>query len=186
MLDLLGRRPTALPGRVAEAAHLVQADMSAFRLPVRFGAIVLGITSVGLLDEPGRQGLYRCVRGHLAPAGSFLVTLVSPDPDAADVDPDLVFDIGDGAVMYSHALPGAPVRHVTVIREQPGQDVVHVCTSQVREITAAQLTAELDAAGLAITSTVRLEVAGMPGHVHEVFQVRPTSATARHTVTGIP
>ena len=176
MLDLLRAQADRLPGRVAERLTVVQGDMSAFTLPVRFGAIVLGITSIGLLDEPGRQGLYRCVRGHLAPGGSFLVTLVSPDADAADVDPDLAFDIGDGTVMYSHALPGAPVRHVTVIREHPGQDVVDVCTSQVHEITAAQLSAELDVAGLAITRTVPLVGKGMPGHVHEVFEVHPTSA----------
>ncbi|MGB8380167.1 MAG: daptide-type RiPP biosynthesis methyltransferase [Dermatophilaceae bacterium] len=171
MLDILRRRADALPASTAQRLTLVQADMSAFALPQRFGAIVLGITSVCLLDEDGRRGLYDCVRAHLTPEGRFLVTLLAPDPDAT-ADADTVYDIGDGAVMYSYAEPGAAERYVTIIREQPGQDVVDVCTSRIREITAAQLTAELERAHFVVRQAAQIDGEPVPGRIHNVFDIR--------------
>lgn len=70
MLDLL---------RQAAPAHadleVVHADMRDFRIDRRFDLVVLGATSITLLDLDGRRSLFDSVRRHLPPRGRFALSV---------------------------------------------------------------------------------------------------------------
>ncbi|MEV7608193.1 daptide-type RiPP biosynthesis methyltransferase [Microbacterium sp. NPDC089320] len=71
--DMLSRLRNALhdPGMV----ECVVADMREFSLGRRFDLVVIGATSVTVLDRLGRSRLYETVRRHLAPGGRFALTI---------------------------------------------------------------------------------------------------------------
>ncbi|WP_207770451.1 daptide-type RiPP biosynthesis methyltransferase, partial [Frankia canadensis] len=71
MLRLLAERAGA-PGGDGARLTTVEGDMTAFDLGRRFDAVVLGATSVSLLDAAGRAAMFRAVGDHLVPAGVFL------------------------------------------------------------------------------------------------------------------
>lgn len=70
MLDLL---------REAAPAHadleVVHADMRDFRIDQQFDLVVLGATSITLLDLDGRRRLFDSVRRHLSPRGRFALSV---------------------------------------------------------------------------------------------------------------
>ncbi|TQJ30478.1 daptide-type RiPP biosynthesis methyltransferase [Microbacterium sp. SLBN-146] len=70
MLDLL--RQAAPANADLEVVH---ADMRDFRIDQRFDLIVLGATSITLLDPDGRRRLFDSVRHHLAPDGRFALSV---------------------------------------------------------------------------------------------------------------
>jgi SAM-dependent methyltransferase len=53
----------------------IDSDMTNFALGRRFDLILLGMSTVWLLDEQQRSSLFRCVREHLTEKGRFLLTL---------------------------------------------------------------------------------------------------------------
>lgn len=76
MLALLRARLEELPVRARELCSVVRADLADFALSTRFGAIVLGTTTISLLDAQGRAGFYRSAREQLAAGGRLLVSVV--------------------------------------------------------------------------------------------------------------
>lgn len=71
--DMLSHLRRAMPDH--PRLECVVADMRDFRLSRRYGLIVLGATSVTLLDREGRSQLFSCVREHLTSDGVFAVTV---------------------------------------------------------------------------------------------------------------
>lgn len=53
--------------------------MTAFALGKRFGTVVLSPSTIDLLDDADRPGLYSSVREHLKPCGRFLVGMANPE-----------------------------------------------------------------------------------------------------------
>ncbi|MEU6481287.1 daptide-type RiPP biosynthesis methyltransferase [Streptomyces sp. NPDC047017] len=164
MLALLGDRLAQAPARLRNACTPVRADMSAFDLGRRFAVVVLGTTSVSLLDAAGRAGLYACVRDHLAPGGRFLLSTVDDLADGgteAEAVIDVVGASGRGYRMHEHWPPGGPTRVVTVFpAELPDSGPVSVCTTSVGVLPADRLAAELAAAGLPVTARHPLPAGG--------------------------
>ncbi|WP_308313070.1 daptide-type RiPP biosynthesis methyltransferase [Streptomyces sp. ISL-1] len=161
MLELLSERLAEAPERLRERCVPVQADMSSFALGRRFEVIVLGTTSISLLDEEGRAGLYAAVREHLAPGGRFLlstVDIVTPDdPEAAEAVPEAVIAaVGAGGRayrMHDYWPAGADTRTVTIFPAEIGDEgPVTVCTTTVGVLPVDQLGAELGRAGLTVLS----------------------------------
>jgi SAM-dependent methyltransferase len=88
MLDQLKARASRLPGRLLDRLETRLTDMSTIALPGRrFEVVVLGATTVTLLDEPTRARTFQAVRRHLAPAGRFLISTVWYDRPPADGPP---------------------------------------------------------------------------------------------------
>jgi methylation protein MtfA len=174
MLSLLTDRLAEAPARLRERCLPVRGDMSRFALGRRFGAIVLGTTSVSLLDESGRAGLYRAVGEHLLPGGSFLVSVIDPAP-AEVSDPETEFAVtgatGRRYRMVEYWPPAAPTRTVTVLpADPPAEGPVDVCVSTVRIVSADRLAAELTAAGLVVRARHALPGGG-PRHREVLLEV---------------
>ncbi|MFD9113001.1 daptide-type RiPP biosynthesis methyltransferase [Streptomyces bottropensis] len=169
MLRLLEDRLAAAPAALRERCTVVEADMSAFALGRAFPVIVLGTTSVSLLDERGRTGLYRAVRRHLAPGGRFLLSTVGMDTDSGQpAEAELVVEAEAGRAyrMFEHWAVGDSARTVTVFPARiPDDDSpVQVTTTSVGVLPAALLEAELAAAGLTVRARHPLPAVGSRHH----------------------
>ncbi|WP_347123337.1 daptide-type RiPP biosynthesis methyltransferase [Microbacterium sp. SY138] len=71
--DMLSHLRRALPAR--STVECVVADMRDFSLGRRYGLVIIGATSITLLDRVGRSLLYGSVRRHLATGGVFAFTV---------------------------------------------------------------------------------------------------------------
>ncbi|MER5560107.1 daptide-type RiPP biosynthesis methyltransferase [Streptomyces sp. NPDC002506] len=153
MLALLRARLDAAPA-LSERCTVVRGDMSAFALGRRYPVIVLGTTSISLLDEAGRSGLYEAVRAHLEPEGRFLLTTVAVDPGyagPAEVEEEYTTAGGRAFRIFEHWVTGDAARTVTIFPAEPGPaGPVEVCTTSVGVLPADRLEAELTAAGFAV------------------------------------
>ncbi|CAM5378489.1 daptide-type RiPP biosynthesis methyltransferase [Streptomyces purpurascens] len=170
--DMLALLRTALdraPASMRARCTVVRGDMSRFALGQRFPHILLGTTSLSLLDEDGRAGLYRSVLAHLAEGGRFLLTVLERgDSDGPDETAVRVTGAG-GTVyeLYEHWPAGADSRSVTLLPADPPQDdsPVTVCTDRVAVLDLPRLEEELTASGLTITSR---QLLSPPGERHRV------------------
>ena len=150
MLDLLRRRLSELPAELRGRAAVVAGDMRTFRLPTVFGAIVLGTTSISLLDEAGRAALFERVREQLAPGGRFLISTLQIAAGAAtDARSEVTGASGRSYRLHERFDPAAGIRSV-VIHPTTVDGDQHVCTSAVRIIRPDLLAAELHRQGLRI------------------------------------
>ncbi|MFG2311995.1 daptide-type RiPP biosynthesis methyltransferase [Streptomyces sp. NPDC048566] len=168
MLELLDARLAALPPAARERCSPVRADMSRFDLGRRFGAIVLGTTTISLLDPAGRAGLYRAVRDHLEPGGRFLlstVELTAAEAGPAEVDMEIVTDSGRSYRLFEHWTPDAGSRTVTLFPAAlDGDGPVQVCTTTIGVLPAERLEAELADAGFTVRSRHPLPAVGDRHH----------------------
>lgn len=167
MLKLLNARLAEAPKALRNRCTTVRADMSDFALGREFGVIVLGTTSVSLLDAPGRKGLYHSVRAHLAPGGRFLLSTVDLTAgDDAPAETEVEFTAGSGRSyrMLEYWTPGAEARTVTVFPAVIGEGQVDVCTTSIRVLSADQLEEELRQSGFAVCSRRLLPVVGARHH----------------------
>ncbi|MEU4205722.1 daptide-type RiPP biosynthesis methyltransferase [Streptomyces sp. NPDC039022] len=165
MLGLLTDRLATGPAALRERCTVVRGDMSDFSLEQRFAAVVLGTTSISLLDETGRPGLYRCVQEHLAEGGRFLLSTVEMDAArSSDIEAELTVPTGAATYrMYEYWAPGDAARTVTIFPDGfdvTGEQEVHVCTTTIGVLSANQLEAELAGAGFAVRARHPLPMAG--------------------------
>ena len=153
MLGLLERALAAAPDKLRRRCVVVEADMTAFDLPDRFDAALLGTTSISLLDEQGRAGLYRCVAAHLRPGGRFLLSVLEHDA-AARPGETVTRVVGASGTAYdlyeSWPGPGHP-RAVAIVPADPAPGPVALCLGDVGTTGADTITAELAGAGFVVT-----------------------------------
>ena len=171
MLDQLDKRLAQAPRRIRDRVELVLADMAGFDLGDRlFDLIVLGATTVTLLDPPRRAATFRAVERHLAPQGKFLVSTL-----------EMAAPGGTGHVTEHSQLLAVPVsgatRVVSVVesvdfaarrREVAVVDfgtigsplVVSVHVNQPNLVDAAELADELGDIGLDVVAIRRDAPAG--------------------------
>ncbi|MFY4722021.1 daptide-type RiPP biosynthesis methyltransferase [Streptomyces sp. LaBMicrA B280] len=167
MLKLLSARLAEAPEALRNRCTPVRADMSDFALGREFGVIVLGTTSVSLLDAPGRKGLYRSVRAHLAPGGRFLLSTVDLTADEqapTETEVEFTADSGRSHRVFEYWTPGAEARTVTVFPAVTGAGQVDVCTTTIRVLSAGQLEEELRRSGFAVCSRRLLPDVGARHH----------------------
>lgn len=166
MLDLLDERLGRGPAVYRDRCTTVREDMRHFHFDHRFGVVLLGTTTISLLDADGRQQLYTRVLQHLTTDGVFLVSTVDLgelDQPSANGEPVQSEDLVTGTSgrryrLFEFYSPGAETRSVTVIPEDEfaGDGDVTVCTTKIGVIGPDQLEAELLAAGFEITARTNL------------------------------
>jgi SAM-dependent methyltransferase len=157
MLSLL--RPLVAATPYGARCTTVEGDMSDFSLGTEFGAVVLATSSISLLDDDHRQGLYRSVRSHLAPGGRFLVSTVAIDPAAAHGSDEVEMDLeaGTGFHVHEHWSIGGSARTVTIFPAREGDGPVTVCTTTVGVLPADRLQREMEDAGLRVRGVVPVD-----------------------------
>ncbi|MEV0623727.1 daptide-type RiPP biosynthesis methyltransferase [Nonomuraea sp. NPDC050404] len=161
MLGLLAERLAQSPARLRERCTLVRADMRAFAAPHRFAVIVLGTSSISLLDAEGRAALYAMVREHLAPGGRFILSTVELDAaDGHEVEVPFVGVSGTSYRFFERWNPDAGHRVVAIVPAEPSDGPVTVCTSTIAVVPADLLAAELARAGLPVRTRHALTGAG--------------------------
>ncbi|KUM35231.1 daptide-type RiPP biosynthesis methyltransferase [Arthrobacter sp. EpRS71] len=156
--------------------ELVEADMSRFEVDAGFGCVVLGASSITLLDPAGRGDLFRRVRECLTPDGLFLLTVLNADnhqaPSAGDgrcivsaLDEDSFLITAEGRD------PANGARHVTMIHVSFGHDGTYRSTayaSDVAFLSNSLLEEEIAAEGLTIVERRPVRIASPSPDVYDV------------------
>ncbi|MEZ0142984.1 daptide-type RiPP biosynthesis methyltransferase [Microbacterium sp. NRRL B-14842] len=166
--DMLARLRGAVPhGATVEC---VVADMRDLALDGRYGLVILGATSITVLDREGRARLYAGVRRHLDSTGVFALTVAgraSADRLAVTADREIVVpgSAGDEPYLFAQQIEDdGAVRVVNWVRLAdiaPGAEVP-VLTSRLHVLSPEILADELVAAGFTAPriSPVRTPVPG--------------------------
>jgi len=95
--------------------HLLQADMTRFRLASRFALVIMPCNTVSTLTAGERRALFRRVRAHLLPSGRFVAS--APNPSLlAELPPS-----GEPEVEETFVHPGSghPVQVSSAWRRTP-------------------------------------------------------------------
>ncbi|MFE0022987.1 daptide-type RiPP biosynthesis methyltransferase [Amycolatopsis sp. NPDC059021] len=160
MLQLLTERHAEQP-HARGTLKTVEADMSTMDLAATFELIVLGTSSVCLLDEAGRAALFSRVRQLLAPGGRFLVSTMDFGPEllttrTAERISMVTYtgEPGDTVItLFQHFDAPRGIRTTSLLREcvHDGQTTNRTLfVSEVYLVDSARLIAELATAGLRV------------------------------------
>lgn len=153
--DMLAHLRRALPD--AAMVECVVADMREFSLPHRYGLVVIGATSITLLDRGGRSRLYANVRRHLAEGGVFAFTVaggVSADTLTEPRDQEITVPGPEGEETYLFSQQIEEDGAARVVNWVRAADItprgeVTVLTSRLRVLSHEVLSRELVDAGFA-------------------------------------
>lgn len=151
--DMLGRLRGAVPHEAT--VECVVADMRDLVLAGRFGLVVLGATSITLLDREGRSRLYAGVRRHLTATGVFALTVAdgaSADSLGVATVREITVPGGAGEEPYLFAQQIEDDGAVRVVNWVRLADIVPraevpVLTSRLHVLSPEVLAGELVAAG---------------------------------------
>lgn len=178
--DMLSHLRRALPE--SSTAECVVADMRDFSLGRRYGLVIIGATSITLLDRAGRSRLYASVRRHLAPDGVFAFTVAggaAAESLAVSRDQEITVPGPDGGESYlfsQQSEEGGAARVVNWVRVADLADGVEatVLTSRLQVLDHELLARELVGAGFAepVVSPVRTP------HGVDILLLRTTEAAS--------
>lgn len=164
--DMLSRLRRTLPDHAM--LECVVADMRDFSLPQQFGLVIIGATSLTLLDRVARSLLYANVRRHLAAHGVFAFTLAgdaSAQTFSVSTDREIEVPGPDGADLYLFSQQveedGASrvVNWVRVADLTEGGEAT-VLTSRLRVLDHEVVSRELVQAGFAVPAVSRVRTLG--------------------------
>lgn len=167
---MLARLDAAVTDHRRERLELVQADMADFDLGETFPTIVLGASSITLLEPSRRPGLYACVRRHLERDGRWFCSLAEPlvsEGHGCDETHHLVGASGATYQLHQFWEPGDAHRSICVHPVDTGQCQVTVCVSTPRLVSRRELDTELESAGLRVVDEHRIADRG--GVVRDVL-----------------
>ncbi|BCW08000.1 daptide-type RiPP biosynthesis methyltransferase [Arthrobacter sp. NtRootA1] len=159
MLEMLAERiATKAFNPRGVSTVLVEADMSRFEVDGGFGCVVLGASSITLLDTLGRKELFRRVRNALAPDGRFLLTVLNADshhPSEGHDGGTTISALGDDAFLITVESrdPVNGARHVTMIHvgfNEGGTYRSSAYSSDIAFVSNALIEEEVLAEGLTI------------------------------------
>ncbi|MFB3978043.1 MULTISPECIES: daptide-type RiPP biosynthesis methyltransferase [Microbacterium] len=156
MLDILDKK-LARRDSARRLCRTVHADMTRFSLEERFGCIVVGTTSISLLpDAAARARLLDCVRTHLAPGGTLVLTTVGVSGDRRS-DEEQVTEVATDAGAYSvfEWLPAGSDRRFISVVTVTGT-TARLFTSSIAVLDPEDLRAELERAGFEVRETAPL------------------------------
>lgn len=181
--DMLAHLRRAAPPRAM--LNCVVADMRDFSLAQRFALVILGATSVTLLDRAGRVLLYENVRRHLSEGGVFALTVAggaSAEEIAMPGDREILVPGSDGeeAYLFSQQIDAAgDARVVNWVRASEIEDgrVATVFTSRLRLLSDELLSAELRQAGFTAPDISAVRTS----RGEDILLLTTTRASASHT-----
>lgn len=153
--DMLAHLRRALPDD--SGLECVVADMRDFTLERRYELVVLGATSITLLDRSDRSRLYGSVRRHLVPGGVFALTVAgeaAAEGLATDREREITVPgpVGEERYVFAQQIePGGAVRVVNWVRvaDIVAGATVPVLTSRLHVLRHEALARELVEAGFA-------------------------------------
>ena len=156
--------------------ELVEADMSRFDVDGVYGCVVLGASSITLLDPAGRWELFRRVRQCLAADGQFLLTVLNADNHQAPVSNDgrcTVSALGENSFLITAEGwdPANGARHVTMIDVSFGVDGTYrssAYASDVAFLSNSILEEEIMAEGLTILERRPVRIASPSPGLNDV------------------
>lgn len=161
--DMLAHLRRALPDD--SGLECVVADMRDFTLERQYELVVLGATSITLLDRSDRSRLYASVRRHLVPGGVFALTVAgeaAAEGLATDREREITVPgpVGEERYVFAQQIePGGAVRVVNWVRVADiiAGATVPVLTSRLHVLSHEALARELVKAGFAepMVSAVR-------------------------------
>nr|WP_269205412.1 daptide-type RiPP biosynthesis methyltransferase [Motilibacter aurantiacus] len=159
MLDELAHRAARLPGRLHDRLEPALGDMAALDFGERrFEVVLLGTTTVSLLDDESRRAAFRGVRAHLAPGGRFLISsLCFPQARPAEsVDVVALTTPAGGtalATLIEELRPEEGSRSVSVLVQHVDPPAPpQLFLSAPRMVDESGLVADLNGAGLAVSA----------------------------------
>ncbi|BCW60288.1 MULTISPECIES: daptide-type RiPP biosynthesis methyltransferase [Micrococcaceae] len=149
------------------SVDMVEADMSGFELDGGYGCVVLGASSITLLDPAGRRALFQRVRDCLAPEGRFLLTVLNADSHRASEDNDggtTVSPLGKDSFLITTESrdPANGARHVTMIHVTFGEGGTYrssAYSSDIAFVSNSLIEEEIAAGGLAILERRQVRIA---------------------------
>ncbi len=158
MLGILKSKLEKAPRTIQERCRVVEADMANFQLDERFDGVVLGSTSVTLLDDEGRKRMLRQVEAHLDCEGVFVLTapLFELSDKLIDQSHRVLCKSGRELEVFEHYVPGNEYRQTTVVPVDSDGGIVVVGTSRPRVFAFDAFIREVEEAGFAVKSTVPL------------------------------
>ncbi|MFF0579684.1 daptide-type RiPP biosynthesis methyltransferase [Streptosporangium saharense] len=161
--DMLGRLADRLAepqwGGYAGKLETVEGDMTAFSLDRRFDLVLLGTSTVWMLDAEGRASLFKSVYEHLEDGGKFLLTLLhfTAIDEAGTAFERTTNFVGHGTdapalcTLYDYVDPKERLRTMSILahRVEGGRitgSAVH--TTSTNLISPTELAAEIERSGL--------------------------------------
>nr|SBO92674.1 hypothetical protein BN4615_P2188 [Nonomuraea gerenzanensis] len=166
MLTTLRTRLADAPADLRDRCTLVHADMTAFKLGERFGTAILSPSTIDLLDDADRPGLYSSVREHLRPGGRFLLGMANPDASGRQEPLERTQEFtgrsGRRYVLHAKVYPSEEIRDVTIHPADESADPFVICVNRFRVITPDQIARELEQAGFDVVA--RTPLPGVRNH----------------------
>lgn len=160
---MLGRLAAKLEqpqwSRYRDRLRTVEGDMTSFSLDRQFDLVILGMSTVWILDAESRASLFKSVHEHLKPGGRFLATLMhfsGVDETSEPFERTTNF-IGQGVskqslcTLYDYVGPAERLRTMSILAHQVEDGRVissTVHTTMTNLITPTELAAEIERAGL--------------------------------------
>ena len=173
--DMLARLRAALPATAS--CELVVADMCEADLGRRFDLIVLAATSITLLGPADRRRLYAVVRRHLAPAGTFLLSVAGAAAQRAlRAATDREISVGSTVYLQSQQVEADGSRRIVnwmPLPLPPAPGAVPVLTTSLQLLDAAAVASELRDAGFLAPEVLPVRTNGVaPGEGMVLLSVR--------------
>lgn len=161
MVRILQDRHSRLPqSRRRVPLTALVADMRDFDLGRLFGVIVLATTSVFLLDVSDRRRLFASVRRHLAPGGTFFVSVYDSGLKPGAASTRIVPLAGDEpavALLSDQVGQDGRTREVSAVhlaRQRDGELKIEAYSSIVFTATKEEIDAELEVAGFTYVESI--------------------------------
>ncbi|SDW75314.1 Methyltransferase domain-containing protein [Arthrobacter sp. cf158] len=157
------------------SVELMEADMASFELDGGYGCVVLGASSITLLDPKGRRDLFRKVRGCLAPGGQFLLTVLNADSHQAHDDDGgtSVAAFGEDSFLITTESrdPANGARHVTMIHVSFGEGGTYrssAYSSDIAFVSNSLIEEEIKTEGLTILERRPVRIATQTPGLNDV------------------
>lgn len=155
--------------------ELVEADMSRFELDGGYGCVVLGASSITLLDGSTRRELFRRVRDCLTPDGVFLLTVLNADShqSADDEACTTISAFGEDSFLITAESrdPVNGARHVTMIHvsfNEGGTYRSSAYTSEVAFVSNDLIAEEIVGQGLTIRERRPVRIASRSSRLNDI------------------
>lgn len=165
MLGILDQRLRESEARNENLSRLIetrQANMASFSFPEQFRAVCIPTVSITLLSPADRRACLSCVRDHLAPGGSLIV---STDLVPTDKPKTMTVQLAPSISLTEELDPAAGLRRTTL---EWGEERY---VSDLQILPPSVLSAELSELGMRTVFQRSHTSEALPGHANVILGV---------------